>query len=93
MPGTGLRLRKGSFLVLGRSAVSVGDAVVLGAFSMSVEMEQLLTGFVACSSIVLRGYKVSGIKKSSRISNAAKRMALNQLIQDALTTFKKPPTR
>jgi hypothetical protein len=33
------------------------------------------------------------MRKSSRTSSAAKRMALNQLIHAALTKFKKPPTK
>lgn len=43
-------------------------------------------------SIRLRGYRVSGMKKSSRRKRTAKRRALNQIIHAALMRLKKPPT-
>lgn len=43
-------------------------------------------------SIRLRGYRVSGMRKSSSRNRTAKRRALNQLIHAALTRLKKPPT-
>lgn len=43
-------------------------------------------------SIRLRGYRVSGMRKSSRRKRMAKRRALNQSIHAALMRLKKPPT-
>jgi hypothetical protein len=79
-------------------ALGVGLGGVCADFSVCPSRSVLdvdVVDVVVCGireSINVRGYNVSGIKKISRTSRAPKRMALNQLIQAALTRLRKPPT-
>ena len=84
-----------SSLVLSKLGVwlSRGWGVLLSvARPCSISDEDVLVGRYAHCSIRLRGYSVSGMKSSSSRKSTPKRIALNQLIQAALTRLRKPPT-
>lgn len=108
MDGMGRRLRKGRALVREMLSTSGGasgigdcdeDSALWSAFSgsfidVSVAAAVEYGGVESDMtwSIRLRGYRVSGMRKSSRRNRTAKRRALNQLIHAELMRLKKPPT-